>query len=61
MTINFRNSHQPERENQKDLEPLLSLQSRGYPSERNRETRQPHVEAYAKNRDDKPAILLLLL
>ena len=23
MTINFRNSHQPERENQKDLEPLL--------------------------------------
>jgi hypothetical protein len=60
MTINFRNSHQPERENRKDLEPLLWLQSPGYPSKRNRETRQPHVETYANNRDNQPAILLLL-
>ena len=60
MTISFRNSHQPKRENRKDLEPLLSLQSRGYPSEGNRETRQSHVEIYAKNRDNQPAILLLL-
>lgn len=59
MSINSRNSHQPERENRKDPEPLLWLKLR-FPSERDRETRQPHVETYANNCDDQPTIFLLL-